>query len=302
MGLDEFTAVLKARQFVAKVKPTTIPVPVKPYLDEVGAILRPESDLLPDEPGWSFESKGKRYICVNARDREERQRFTICHEIAHFTLNLPSDHETQPWWSAKRPLAERLCDSFAAEVLLPDRLFRPLVEDTSLSLASIDELAARSLASTTATGFRFAAVVSTPCAFVLSEDGKVRYASRSRALVDAGAWIAPRVDLPQGTISERARANSAEGRGEIDAEVWFGDWERGGMLLEEARQLPKWDQTLTLLWFENGEVPFRDQRRGRRRWEVEGWEGDERRLDDDEPALLEELDGNLRWPSRRRRR
>ena len=302
MGLDEFAVVQRARRFVAGVNPKTIPVPMEPYLEEIGATLRRESDLRPDEPGWAFKANGKRYICVNAGDREERQRFTICHEIAHFALNLPSDHETQPWWSAKRPLAERLCDSFAAELLLPDRLFRPLVEDTSLGLASMDELAARSLASTTATGFRFAAVVSTPCAFVLSEDGKVRYASRSRALVDAGAWIAPRLDLPQGTMSERARANGAEGRGEIDAEVWFSDWERGGMLLEEGRQLPKWDQTLTLLWFENGEVPVRDHRRGRRRWEVEGWEGDEPRRDDDEPPLLEELDGNLRWPSRRRRR
>ena len=291
MGLDELAAVRKARQFVAKVNPKTIPVPVAPYLDEIGATLRRESDLLAGEPGWSFEANGKRYVCVNAHDREERQRFTICHEIAHFALNLPSDHETQPWWSAKRPLAERLCDSFAAELLLPDGLFRPLVEDTRLNLAGMDALAARSLASTTATGLRFAAVVGTPCAFVLSEDGKVRYASRSRALIDAGAWIEPRVDLPRGTVSERARANGAEGRGEIDAGVWFGDWERGGLLLEEARQLPKWDQTLTLLWFENGEVPIRDHRRGRRRWEVEGWEGYEPRPDDDEPALLEELDG-----------
>ena len=302
MALDEFTAILRARAFVSKVNPTTIPVPMLPYLHQAGAILRREGDLQPDEPGMSFETEnGKRYICVNTHDREERQRFTICHEIAHFVLNLPSDHETQPWWSAKQPLAERLCDSFAAELLLPDSLFRPLAEDSNVSLASLDVLAGQLLASTTAAGFRFAAVVSTPCAFVLSEDGKVRYASRSKALIDAGAWIEPRVDLPRGTVSNRARANGAEGRGKIDADVWFSNWERGGVLLEEARHLPKWDQTLSLLWFESGEVPSRDHGRRQRRWEVEGWEGDGPRGDEEEPAL-EELDGNLRWRGRNRRR
>ena len=50
---------------------------------------------------------------------------------------------------------------------------------------------------------------------------------------------------------------------EIDADIWFSDWERGGTLLEEARHFAPWDQTLTLLWFKDGEVPpqkFRNDR------------------------------------------
>ena len=35
MTLDEFTVVMKARRFVAKVKPAAIPVPMQPYLNEV---------------------------------------------------------------------------------------------------------------------------------------------------------------------------------------------------------------------------------------------------------------------------
>ena len=50
MTLDEFTVVLRARKFVAKMKPATIPVPMQPYLDEVGTILRRDEDLRPDEP------------------------------------------------------------------------------------------------------------------------------------------------------------------------------------------------------------------------------------------------------------
>ena len=88
--MDEFSAVLKARGFVNEVGPTSIPVPVEAYVEHAGAVLRPQTDLGPDEPGWAFMNNGKHYICVNANDRPERQRFTICHEIAHIVLALES--------------------------------------------------------------------------------------------------------------------------------------------------------------------------------------------------------------------
>lgn len=286
--MDEFAAVIKAREFVRRVNPTGIPVRVEAYVEEVKAVLRPQTDLRPDEPGWSFCNGGKHYICVNANDRPERQRFTICHELAHIVLGLKSEHNALPWWSyAKRSPAEICCDIFAAELILPYRLFKPLVDEAAIDMDSVEELAGRFLASITATGSRFAAVATAPCAFVLSEQGKVRYASRSNALRDANAWIQPRIDLPRGSISEKVRAGGTrDGPEKVDADIWFADWERGGVVLEEVKHFPQWDQTLTLLSFENDEVPAA-----------------KRELREDEEELgLEELDGNLRWPSKKRRR
>jgi IrrE N-terminal-like domain len=286
--MDEFGAVLKARELVRNVSPTAIPVAVEAYVANVGPILRYDAELGPDEPGWSFPNSGKHYICVNANDRPERQRFTICHELAHIVLGLPSAHQALPWWSyAKRPLAEILCDVFAAELILPYDLFKPLAEEALVAMSSVEDLAGQFQASLTATGSRFAAVISSPCAFVLSEQGKVRYASRSNSLRDAYAWIPPRIDLPRGSTSEKVRAGAAaEGPEKVDADVWFSDWERGGILLEEVRHFPRWDQTLTLLSFEDAEIP-----------------PERRELREDEEELgLEELDGNLRWPSKKRRR
>ncbi len=246
---------------------------------------------------------GKRYICVNGNDREERQRFTICHEIAHIVLGLPSEHKAQPWWSAKRPLAERLCDIFAAELLLPEELFQPVAEDAAVRLASIETLANDFCASFTATGSRYAATVTTPCAFVLCEDGKVRYPSRSKPLIDARAWIAPQMEVPHGTVSHRVRNGDLPERCEVDANVWFDGWERGGTLLEEARHFPQWNQTVSLLWFENEEVPSAAaaQRRPESRWSYEGRDTPYRRDEEDESGL-KELDGQLRFPGRRGRR
>jgi Zn-dependent peptidase ImmA (M78 family) len=295
MGMDEFQAVLKARELVRKVKPIAIPVPVELYAHEVGAVIRPQDDMDADEAGYCFESNGKRFICTNCTDRSERQRFTVCHEVAHLRLGLPSQHGSGPWWSyEKRPLAEILCDVFAAELLLPYDLFHPEAEKASIGMSSIDDLAERFQASVTATGSRYAAVVSSPVAFVLSEHGKVRYTSRSKPLKDAPAWIPPRLDIPEGSLSKKVRAGiTAESRGAVDADLWFSDWERGGTLVEEVRHLPQWDQTLSLLWFEDLEIPGRKIRDER---------GQIHEDETEEEALLPELDGQLRWTGKRRRR
>lgn len=286
--MDELEVVTKARALVAEVKPTEIPVPIEAYLNHVGAVLRVEHDLEEDEAGFSFQNNGKWYVGVNASDRQERQRFTACHELAHIVLGLPSEHKAAPWWSyAKRPMAEIFCDIFAAELLLPLRLFRPLAEEMTISFATIDELAGQFLASRTATGSRFATTIRAPCAFVLSEQGKVRYAARSTSLREASAWIVPRRDLPAGSISERVRAGGNYPAAEaIDAENWFNDWDRGGTLVEEARHHEPWDQTLTLLSFEDEEVP------------LPTWAPPQQSEEDE---LLPELDGVLRFKSKKRR-
>jgi hypothetical protein len=59
------------------------------------------------------------------------------------------------------------------------------------------------------------------------------------------------------------------------------------MLLEEVRHFQQWDQTLTLLSFVDDEVPSAKR---------------EELREDEEELGLEELDGNLRWPSKKRRR
>lgn len=286
--MDEFSVVLKAREFVAAVNPTTIPVDVTAYANKLKAVIRLENDLEKHESGWSFEHNGKYYICINSKDLKERQRFTICHEIAHKILGLPSDHKALPLWSyAKKTQAEIFCDVFAAELLLPVSLFKPIANKEKISFSTVTNLANRFESSITATGSRFATIVNVPCAFVLSEEGKIRYTSRSTALREVNAWVHPRLGLPPASVSERVRAGEVcDGPEEVDADLWFSDWERGGVLLEEAIHSEQWDQTLTLLWFEDEEVPPLRHTR----------------YLEEEESGLKELDGILPWPGKKRRR
>ena len=96
MTMDEFSVVMRARKLVRTVNSTSIPASVEAYAEQVGAVVRVQMDLDENEPGWSFEIKGKKYICVNGNDSRERQRFTVCHELAHIVLGLPSDHQEIP--------------------------------------------------------------------------------------------------------------------------------------------------------------------------------------------------------------
>lgn len=288
--MDEFRAILKARELARRVNPTAIPAAVEAYAGEFGAVIRPRWDLEPSEPGWSFHNSGKHYICTNANDTLERQRFTICHEIAHFALELPSEHTQAPWsgsYSKKSP-DEIVCDVFAAELLLPYHLFKPLSDKSQIGFAVVEKLAGDFVASVMATGSRFATVLNAPCAFVLSEQGKVRYTSRSTSLRDANAWITPRSNVPDGSMTAKVRGGeTCDEPDEIDADVWFENWQRGGTLLEEARHLSKWGHTLTLLWFEDEEVPAIR-------------ESTVTRNDEDDQGLSE-LDGILPWPGKKRR-
>ena len=68
---------------------------------------------------------------------------------------------------------------------------------------------------------------------------------------------------------------------------WFDDWKRGGVLQEDARYFPRWNQTLALLWFDD-RVPSSSS----------NYVDD----DDDEEPALRPLDGVLPWPGKSRRR
>jgi len=65
--------------------------------------------MKPGEDGCSTMFKGSLVIAVNSRALPQRQRFTICHEIAHAVLELDSEHDAESWSYAKRPPNEILC-------------------------------------------------------------------------------------------------------------------------------------------------------------------------------------------------
>lgn len=286
--MDELSVALKAREFITKCGPSALPVLVETYASQIGGSIKKEH-LGDGEDAWSVKlSSGKYRICVNCSHNSRRQRFSVCHEVAHVVLEISADHSQPSWSFARRPPGEIFCDAFAAELLLPYRLFKPRVDAAEMGLTAVNALADEFDASLISTGSRFATFSSEPCAFVLSEGGKVRYSARSAALRDARAWIKSGSAVPTGTYSARVRAGeNPTGPEEAVPDEWFEDWERDGALYEDVLHLEQWDQTLTLLWFEDESIP--PPRSSRKEWEERSYG-------------LRELDGTLPWPGKKKRR
>lgn len=280
-----------ARAFVASVDASNVREDLSPYVKAANAKVVTE-ELSKGESGYTITApNGKHVITVNASELPERQRFTVCHEIAHIVLKLPSTHnEIPPWAYAKRHPNEIACDTFAAELLMPYAQWLALVPKDEPSAALIESMAEEFGASFPAAGSRFATLTHLPCAFVTMDRGMVRHAARSTSLRQAKAWIDPRSPIPAGSISFKLRAagTSAIETDEVAQDVWFAEWPKGSDMREMARHYAKHDTTVALLWFDDEELP-----------EVEVTRFGVR-VEEDE--LLPELTGELPWPGKSKRR
>ena len=114
------------------------------------------------------------YVFYNPREDRRRQRFTICHEIAHtffaddvtaretgikirLGLNRPLDYTTE----------EQLCEWVAGELIMPRDRFVAAVNELSPSLSSLKEIASRfDVTEAAALGRIRALELSWPCALL----------------------------------------------------------------------------------------------------------------------------------------
>lgn len=288
--MDEPTVIMKARTFVRSFANLTCPVPIDLYLEAIGAGLHYEAGLPNNESGHSLHIKGKWHIIVNKKHFEERQRFTICHELGHIYLDLPSEHigRSDSQHYTRRPKNEVLCDVFASEILLPSDQFKPLVNGADMGFDAVIALGKDFQASMTATGSRFAALNDTLCTFILSEHGIVRYATRSPSLREMGAWVPIGYRVPPSSLAAQGAQLIQDGPRIVDPTEWFEDWTQGGTFYEESRYLSEWDRMLSLLWFEENYLPSKG--------------GAANEEDEDSDPYCRELDGTLPWPDRTKKR
>jgi hypothetical protein len=101
-------------------------------------------------------------------------------------------------------------------------------------------------------------------------------------------WISIGLAIPAGPLtSAKLKGSIEEGPIEIEANRWLENEKgKGRYLLEDVRLLNQWDQSLTLIWFDDADF-----------LENPKWSDEV----NDEETGLRELNGNLPWPSKRRR-
>ena len=108
-----------------------------------------------------------------------RERFTIAHELGHFELNhssaelmICSDKDIQIWNRTPKT-TEASANMFAAELLMPEMMFRPLCQDEEPSLSMIEDLADEFRTSLQATALRYAGCSRHRVAIIVSRQDRI---------------------------------------------------------------------------------------------------------------------------------
>jgi Zn-dependent peptidase ImmA (M78 family) len=290
--IDELAIRNAAHQFMAGLDLSNIANDLSVYSKKVKAKLGTE-EMSEGQSGYTLTKRdGSSAIVVNELERRERQRFSTCHEVGHIVLGLKSDHRETPAWSySKRDENEIACDIFAAELLMPFEDFMRDVDGEEPSFELVERLRAKYVVSFSACASRVAAVTPYPCAFVTMSSSVIRHASRSVALRQLNAWIVPKSPIPPGSVARRL-VDEQEFSGEdaaVSQDVWFQDWPKGYDLMELAKHYPSYDETFSLLWFEQDSGPDEP---------VKNFAGVPAEEDD---GGLKELDGVLSFSKRVRR-
>lgn len=121
-----------------------------------------------------------------------RKRFTVAHELGHFELHdggvelIACEESDCNQWSQSRNQRETEANVFAAELLLPESMFKPLSENTVPNLSTIENLAREFRTSLLATALRYISFNSHRCAIVISESNRIAWFKASR---DFGYWL-----------------------------------------------------------------------------------------------------------------
>lgn len=175
-------------------------------------------------------------VGVAAGPHHPRTRFSVAHELGHFYLDAHhaylrrggAAHGSRGEFTTD-VMIEREADAFAAALLLPAKLVRPLVNQDELSLVVVKEVATQFNTSLVSTAIRCVSLSDFPCAVVGLRDGVVAWTAMSSPLIDAGFYPPARGSSPSRSTRERwsqFQAGDASGKGSAFGKEWFRTYDR----------------------------------------------------------------------------
>ena len=188
-----------------------------------------------------------------------RRRFALAHEIGHrklhrrFHPNMNCSEIDLSGFTKKRLEIE--ANYFAAELLMPTRMFQPQCIEGEPSIYRIRRLSEEFQVSVTAAAIRFVEECNHYCVVVFSKNGIIkgwrdradRYNDFSRRF-----WIPVRNRVHEGTVTWRCligEQHSSE-MGRVDPTCWLPESShRDVELREQSISLGPDRGTITLLWF-----------------------------------------------------
>jgi len=215
-------------------------------------------DQLDSSAARLIRRKDKGIIRVSTDVREPgRRRFAIAHEIGHFLLHEKTTQilvctEKDLRQSYKNSPAEIEASTFAANLLMPEHLFKPQVEHAPPTKKLLEHLAAEFMTSLTATAVRCVELSDDYCIVVVSEAGRVKWWRASPSFEQHELWLDTKNVLPTQSLAAAIfRGEAAPTRPEeVDFSAWLGEVEGidADSIVEQAIPLTGYGQVLSVLW------------------------------------------------------
>jgi len=193
-------------------------------------------------------------ITVNTESSLRRQRFSAGHELGHWMRDrgkiafVCAASTFSLEWSDDNP--ERRANRYAADLLLPELMFRPLAQNKDITFATVKQLASRFQTSTTATAIRLVEQGSFPAMIICNQLGRRRWFLRGPAVPES-LW--PFTVAGQDTIAYDLLRTSVEAPGPVDvrADGWIDHAEAYRYRLREDSIRVQPNLVLTLLWWKD---------------------------------------------------
>jgi hypothetical protein len=151
-------------------------------------------------------------------------------------------------WSDDNP--EQRANRYAADLLLPEFMFKPLAHNQEITFATVDTLATRFSTSITSTAIRLIQMASFPAMIVCNERGRRRWFFRG-ATVPESLW--PHSKVGPGTVAFDLFSDSKAKPGPIDVSShhWIQHPDSYNYRIIEDSIKIFGDLVLTLLWWKD---------------------------------------------------
>jgi Zn-dependent peptidase ImmA (M78 family) len=182
-----------------------------------------------------------------------RRYFTLAHEIGHFSIpsHTSNTFECIPNPFYRGHIIENEANIFASELLLPERLIKPMLHKYKPDFESISELAEDCDTSLTATAIKFIRHTDDCCALLAISDNKIRWFQKSSSFP---FWIERGPEISAGTLTASYSLKGVEQEPESQ-EIHASYWVKGKRidnsttLIESCVPMPDYGVVLTILWF-----------------------------------------------------
>ena len=181
-----------------------------------------------------------------------RKRFAIAHELGHLELGhdtgtpmMCTERDFLRWYDGKSK-QEVEANIFAAHLLMPQKLFKPRVEQSTLCMEAIEDLANEFQTTLTATAIRYVSLTAEPCALIFSKKGVIEWVHRSD---EFGHWIPKNQKISADSCAGEyfAKGTLSTSVENVRLDAWVENASHRGKIKEQSRPMPKYNSVLTLL-------------------------------------------------------